>query len=88
MERRMRWKSHVRCGAGEKVESGVWIPLRPYLSLLILLPINQEEDREAQARQLADIVLEVNDTQLREEELLSYHVYQYCRETGEIVIAM
>lgn len=29
MERRMRWKSHVRCGAGEKVE----IASKPYLLL-------------------------------------------------------
>lgn len=67
---------------------GDFILLPSSVHELILLPINQEEDRKAQARQLADIVLEVNDTQLREEELLSYHVYQYCRETGEIVIAM
>lgn len=24
MERRMRWKVHVRCGAGEKVELPKW----------------------------------------------------------------
>ena len=29
MERRMRWKAHVRCGVGEKAE----ITSKPYLSL-------------------------------------------------------
>ena len=33
MERRMKRKFHVRCEAGEKVESGAGAPLRPYLSL-------------------------------------------------------
>ena len=33
MERRVRGNSHARCEAGEKVESGTDVPLRPYLSL-------------------------------------------------------
>ena len=33
MERRVRGNSHARCEAGEKVESGKNMPLRPYLSL-------------------------------------------------------
>lgn len=54
---------------------------------LILMPMEQEEDERAQARQFAAMVQEVNDTQVEEDEILSYHVYRYCRETEEIVIA-
>ena len=35
MERRMRWKSHVRCGAGEKIE----ITSKSYLSLSPLFAV-------------------------------------------------
>lgn len=54
---------------------------------LILMPMEQEEEEGAQARQFAAMVQEVNDTQVEEDEILSYHVYRYCRETEEIVIA-
>ena len=36
MERRVRWKPHARCEAGEKTESGADAPLRSYLSLFAL----------------------------------------------------
>lgn len=36
IERRVRRKSHARCEAGEKTESGAVAPLRSYLSLLSL----------------------------------------------------
>ena len=36
---------------------------------------------------LADIVRTVNDTEVLEQEILSYHVYRYSRETGEVTIA-
>lgn len=36
---------------------------------------------------LAEIVKEVNDTQVKPQEILSYHVYSYNRQTGKVVIA-
>lgn len=51
---------------------------------VILIPAGQEED---EARDLAGIVGEVNDTHVRQNEILSYHVYRYCKERGEVIIA-
>ena len=42
MERRMRWKLHVRCEVGEKVE----IISKPYLSLLIVKTIELLRENE------------------------------------------
>lgn len=50
--------------------------LRPYLSLLIILP----ESKSVSKRDLTALVREVNDTQLEEEEILSDRVYYYDRE--------
>jgi len=53
----------------------------------ILLPYSRKNSRPDEARKLADIVREVNDTQVAETEILSYHVYHYNSEDGEITIA-
>lgn len=58
------------------MESGVRTLLRPYLSLLIILP----ESKSVSKRDLTALVREVNDTQLEEEEILSDRVYYYDRE--------
>lgn len=58
------------------MESGVSPLLRPYLSLLIILP----ESKSVSKRDLTALVREVNDTQLEEEEILSDRVYYYDRE--------
>lgn len=54
---------------------------------LLLVPADGADGGMGCARQLADIVREVNDTQVAESDILSYHVYRYCNETGEITIA-
>lgn len=51
------------------------IPLRPYLSLLILLPAEGTEDSE----QLKAMVHEINESQVEDEEVLSDSVYFYRR---------
>lgn len=58
------------------MESRVNPLLRPYLSLSIILPPKEE----AEYGRLADMVREVNDTQVDAEERLSYHVYVYSRD--------
>ncbi|MCI7169603.1 DUF5688 family protein [bacterium] len=62
------------------MESGVRMPLRPYLSLLILIPAYDHDSYD----ELTSMVKEVNSTQLSKEEILSDHVYFYSRETGQI----
>lgn len=42
---------------------------------------------EAEVQQLAEMVKEVNDTQVAPDEVLGYAVYRYNRETGEIEVA-
>lgn len=65
------------------MESRVSPLLRPYLSLSIILPTKDETEYG----HLADMVREVNDTDVDIEERLSYHVYVYSRdeETLQIV---
>jgi hypothetical protein len=55
------------------VESGVRMPLRPYLSLLILIPDNGTIAKE----DLGQIVAEINATQVSKEDLLSDKVQFY-----------
>lgn len=43
--------------------------------------------KEDYAHELADIVYQVNETQVPEPEILSYHVYRYSRANEEITIA-
>lgn len=51
------------------------MPLRPYLSLLILVPAG-EGDLE-NVRELQQMVRDINATQVRPEERLSDYVYHY-----------
>ncbi len=52
----------------------------------ILLPYSRKDGNADEARNLALIVREVNDTQVIETEILSYHVYHYNSENGEVTI--
>lgn len=79
MERRVRRKSHARCGAGEKRESST----SAYLSLFILVPDTADSD----ADKLRELVWEVNRTHLEPQEILSDEVYRYDRKNGGITIA-
>lgn len=64
-------------------KSDFWI-LPSSVHEILLLPAGRfGED----ARSLAGLVKEVNDTHLAPEEILSYHVYRYTRLTGEIMVA-
>ena len=65
------------------MESGVSPLLRPYLSLLIAVPVLAQGLEE-----LREMVKEVNDNQLAPEEILGYEVYRYNRETGEVEVAV
>ena len=49
---------------------------------LLLMP----SDGEDSAAELKEIIKDVNDTQLLQEEVLSYSLYRYDRESGEISI--
>ena len=79
----MRWKSHVRCGAGEKVESGVKTLLRPYLSLSIII----RADKDKNISDLQDMVKNINNTVVSTEDILSDKVYHYIRSNKELKIA-
>ena len=79
----MRWKSHVRCGAGEKVESGVRMLLRPYLSLSIIIKADDNKDVSA----LKEMVRNINNTVVSAEDILSDRVYHYVRKSKELKIA-
>lgn len=70
-----------------QILNGDFLLLPSSVHEVILMPMEQEEEEGAQARQFAAMVQEVNDTQVEKDEILSYHVYRYCRETKEIVIA-
>lgn len=65
------------------MESRVSPLLRPYLSLFILVPKNGD----IQENQLTNMVREVNATQVADQEVLTNHTYEYCREVGELTIA-
>lgn len=51
---------------------------------LLFLPVS---DTELDPVPLAEMVREVNDTQVGNDEILSYHVYRYNRHSGEVAIA-
>ena len=65
------------------MESGVSPLLRPYLSLLLAVPVSTAEIEE-----LRQMVKEVNDNEVAPEEILGYEVYRYNRETGEVEVAV
>lgn len=54
---------------------------------LILVPDSWAEGNPAYVQELAFMVRSVNDTQVPEFEILSYHVYHYSRKTGKVTIA-
>lgn len=64
------------------MESRVSPLLRPYLSLFILLPLQEEEGFQ----ELRNMVYEVNRSQLAREDFLSDNIYLYRRDTGSIEI--
>lgn len=69
--------------ASEILKGGFFI-LPSSLHECILVP----EDGDGEfAQELAEIVREVNDTQVAKEEILSYHVYRYDRKNENIAIA-
>lgn len=68
----------------ENFKDDVWI-LPSSIHEVVLLPAGCAENG---AEGLADIVREVNDTQVEANEILSYHVYLYRRDTNEVVIAV
>lgn len=51
----------------------------------LLVPVT---GREGEMEEYAKIVREVNDKQVLPEEILSYHIYHYSDDTGEITIAV
>lgn len=50
----------------------------------ILLPVREENHDEAF---LAKVICEVNESEVADEEILSYHLYRYRQETGKVEIA-
>ena len=65
-----------------EVESGVRMPLRPYLSLLLLL-----RDDEIPVDELRRMVWSVNRGVVDEMDRLSDEVYHYQRGSGKLEIA-
>ena len=65
------------------MESGVKMPLRPYLSLLILLPALDCWDVD----ELRQMVKSVNACSVDKMDWLSDEVYSYRRGSGKVVIA-
>ena len=62
------------------MESRVSPLLRPYLSLLLIVPADAGMD----LKDLEAMVQEVNETQVAPQDRLSDHVYQYDNETHEV----
>lgn len=52
---------------------------------VLLAPV-EEENYEDRLAKIAQMVREVNNTQLEETEILSYHVYRYYADTEEVAI--
>ena len=55
--------------------------LRPYLSLLIIVP----ESKALDADEMSEMVVEINETQVEPEEVLSDHAYFYQREEKKLM---
>lgn len=64
------------------MESGVSPLLRPYLSLLIIVPESKSPNRI----DLEDMIEEINDTQVEEEEILSYRAYYFSRKENRLIL--
>ena len=65
------------------MESRVSPLLRPYLSLLILIPANTCSSLE----EMTEMVQEVNETQVEAEELLADHAYYYSSEQQRLILS-
>ena len=65
------------------MESGVSPLLRPYLSLLIILPKSKGIAKE----ELDAMIQDINHTQVDTEEVLSDHAHLYERGLGKIQMA-
>ena len=58
------------------------MPLRPYLSLLIVLP-----DRgELEVEEINEMVKDINECELDPEDVLSDHCYKYLAEEKKLII--
>lgn len=62
------------------MESRGILLLRPYLSLLLLIPDDHKKGYDFYVK----MVDEVNRTQVEPEEVLSYRLYRYSRKRAEI----
>lgn len=78
-------KGALDCAA-DRIGTDSLIILPSSIHELIILPVSDEDDLD-RIHELADIVREVNDTQVERTEVLSYHVYLYNREDAEVSIA-
>lgn len=54
---------------------------------VLLVPVADDFEEKDCVVKFADMVREVNDTQVEDTEILSYHVYRYCADTETVVIA-
>ena len=64
------------------MESGVRMPLRPYLSLLIMVPASAVSDEQ----ELTAMVRDINRTQVRDTEILSDNIYLYSPVSGKLTL--
>jgi len=60
----------------------VRMPLRPYLSLLIMVPVSAVSDE----RELVSMVRDINRTQVRSTEILSDNIYLYSPDSGKLTL--
>lgn len=75
------------CSVSDHIGTDNLIILPSSIHELIILPADRGDEGPDYARELADIVRTVNDMEVLEQEILSYHVYRYSRGTGEVTIA-
>lgn len=54
---------------------------------ILLVPVTDDMEEKDYVVKFANMVREVNDTQVEDTEILSYHVYRYCADTETVVIA-
>lgn len=54
---------------------------------VLLVPVIKDMEEKDYVVKLKDMIREVNDTQVEDMEILSYHVYRYCADTETVVIA-
>lgn len=56
------------------------MPLRPYLSLLIIVP----KDGNISPKELGEMVRNVNETEVAREEVLSDRIYEFDKEKRQL----